>query len=126
MDKTIHEKQHNMLMDLLIDAYKTWDERSRHFLLSDYVVDFLLAHNVFVLPAPLGFPYYRLVGKPYKFGVGYFTSIRSGKVTLYNAECIIKDLGDTVFFTKEEAIQRAESIEWIRSEGGELVATNVD
>ena len=124
MDKTVNQKQHKMLMDLLIDAYKTWDERSRHFLLSDFVVDFLLANNVFVLPAPLGFPYYRLVAKPYKFGVGYFTSIRSGKVTLYNAESIIQDLGDTVF-SKEEAIHRAESIEWVRSEGGELVAHDI-
>ena len=69
-------------------------ENCRHYLGRDLTI---------ALPCAIGSDIYYLVTKKYRPDRESFTMIRKSALTYGNLERVMKDLGDTVFLTREEA-----------------------
>jgi hypothetical protein len=79
--------------------YMTDDERR------EKLADHLIKNGVIILPIPIGTEYYRIVERSSKYK-GDFKIIRKAKMNYYSAESVVKDFGNTVFLTEQEAREK--------------------
>ncbi len=77
--------------------------------LSD-IADHLMERSIIVPPCPLGSTIYILVSRVPKAGSREFAFIKTSKLTYSNIERASRDLGYTVFLTREEAEARLKEV----------------
>lgn len=68
----------------------------------DSLADYLLAEGVIVPPFPIGTPYYRIITWKGRYA-GTYRYIREVTLNCYEVDSVTRELGKTVFLTREEA-----------------------